>query len=468
MEVIVIMYVILATVIGSLAKRKNRNSWAWGVIGAFFWSISLIVLCFLDFLCPNCKKPMTNQEWKDKKCPRCGWSESEYSLDENPIVQERLEDELEHQKKTFLVLTILTFAGISLGGLVAYISYKINSTTPSIPTQLDTSQNDTTLFSDLESDDIFPNESLQGQSGLTFKEPTSKESTSKENHSNLNLPELSKPEYVRPYLADNGVPFPLTSSYIDRYPIQMTDGYSNVIVDNSRNNSDVFAKLFTLDIDSPGAVRVFFIRAGEKFKIENINPGNYDIRYLDLDSGAIVRTDPFNLSEVKTFEAVEFSEISLTLYTVSDGNMQVYPISENDFNSIAYISNETNQERSPTVPILNPQLQTPEQIDDFSEDLTNSPNSVPLNSDQIFPVDSCGELNMGQKIWYPVYVNYSEINFEKVRNLYCKDAIRKYREDIGLHSIQVASFTDRQSAIDFANFMKQEMGSGEVGTSIHE
>ncbi|MBF2073100.1 MAG: J domain-containing protein [Synechococcales cyanobacterium C42_A2020_086] len=144
-------------------------------------------------------------------------------------------------------------------------------------------------------------------------------------------PPRPKPEYVRPTTADNGVPFPSASSYIDGYPIQRTDGYSNVIVDNSQNDSDVFVKLFILDTNPPAPVRVFFIRAREKFKVENIKAGNYDVRYRDLDSGALARTDPFNLREVQTLRGIKFSEVTLTLYKVYGGNMRTYPISENEF-----------------------------------------------------------------------------------------------------------------------------------------
>lgn len=145
-------------------------------------------------------------------------------------------------------------------------------------------------------------------------------------------PSLSpKPEYVRPIAADNGVPFPAISGYIDGYPVRLTDGYSTVTVDNSQNDSDVFVKLFTLGTNPPAPVRVFFIRASEKFTIENIKAGNYDVRYRDLDSGALARTDQFNLEEVETVGGIQFSKITLTLYKVHGGNMQTHTISENEF-----------------------------------------------------------------------------------------------------------------------------------------
>ncbi len=145
-------------------------------------------------------------------------------------------------------------------------------------------------------------------------------------------PSLSpKPEYVRPTTADNGVPFPAISSYIDGYPVRLTDGYSTVTVDNSQNDSDVFVKLFTLDTNPPEPARIFFIRARETFAVENVKAGNYDVRYRDLDSGGFSRTDQFNLKEIETVGGIQFSKITLTLYKVRGGNMQTHAISENEF-----------------------------------------------------------------------------------------------------------------------------------------
>lgn len=367
---------------------------------------------------------------------------------------------------------------------VAYYPTETSQSSPTVPsTQLHTSN--TSSPSKLLS--LPPTLSLQSPPAPNVADAPSAPNSP----SPPNLPSPPKPIYIRPSVADNGSRFPHTSNYIDGYPIKLTDGYSNVIVDNSQNESDVFVKLFSLNTSSPEAVRVFFIRSGDKFTVENVNVGNYDIRYRDLDSGAIVRTDPFDLSEVKTLQGVKSTEITLTLYEVYGGNMEVYPIAENDFGSTADIPNQTNQARAPiqpsTLPLLNPNPQPPKteniypntfHVDTSSENPVTSSTYVqlPLPGGQTsslltnnnFPMNSCGELNTGQKTWYPVYVNYSEANLAKVQSLYCKDAMRKYREDIGLHSIQMASFADRQSAIDFADFMKQKMGSGEVGTSVRE
>ena len=59
--------------------------------------------------------------------------------------------------------------------------------------------------------------------------------------------------------------------------------------------------------------------------------GNYDIRYRDLNSGGVFRTDRFNLQEVQTVGGVQFSKITLSLYKIRGGNMKTHSISENEF-----------------------------------------------------------------------------------------------------------------------------------------
>lgn len=143
-------------------------------------------------------------------------------------------------------------------------------------------------------------------------------------------PSLS-PSYVRPLTIYNGLPFPSTSGYISGYPQEFTDGNSSITIDNSNNDSDVFVKLFSLNTASSAPIRVFFIRAYDSFILENVSAGDYELRYRDLDSGALSRTDSFTLEEFKTTEGIQFSKLTLTLYKVSGGNMQIHTISEEEF-----------------------------------------------------------------------------------------------------------------------------------------
>ncbi len=147
---------------------------------------------------------------------------------------------------------------------------------------------------------------------------------------NLNQNPLTVAKYVRPKTADNGSPFPKTSGYVKGYPIQFKNGLSSVTVDNSRNSSDIFVKLYAVDATPPQAVRIFFIRGGKKFTALKINPGNYDIRYRDLNSGSLLRTDGFNLEEFKELDGrTKFTRYTLILKKV--GKVKTHPISETEF-----------------------------------------------------------------------------------------------------------------------------------------
>lgn len=70
-------YGLSALVLGWLAARKNRDRWAWGLIGGFFCVPCLIALACLPYLCPKCKRPLTNGEWERRECPTCGGPSAE-------------------------------------------------------------------------------------------------------------------------------------------------------------------------------------------------------------------------------------------------------------------------------------------------------------------------------------------------------------------------------------------------------
>ncbi len=129
---------------------------------------------------------------------------------------------------------------------------------------------------------------------------------------------------------ENGMPFPAVTSYMPGYPQLETDGRAHVTVDNSQNNSDVFVKLYSLT-EPPKPIRTFFIKAGDRFTTEGVRPGFYDVRYQDLSSGALVKTDYFELREINNGTSIQWVNMTVTLYTVADGNMKTHPISKSDF-----------------------------------------------------------------------------------------------------------------------------------------
>lgn len=139
------------------------------------------------------------------------------------------------------------------------------------------------------------------------------------------------PAPVRPDTAPNGQPWPTVAGYVKGYQKLHTNGLSTVTVDNSRNDSDVFVKLVSLDGAQAYPVRQFFIPAFGSFTLKNVTAGAYDVRYRDLDTGGLSRSEAITLTEVHTDEGAEFSNFTMTLYKVRNGNMQTYRLSEAEF-----------------------------------------------------------------------------------------------------------------------------------------
>lgn len=141
----------------------------------------------------------------------------------------------------------------------------------------------------------------------------------------------ARPAYVRPTMAPNGQPWPTKAAYVKGYERLHVDGLSTVTVDNSKNDSDVFVKLVSLDGSEAYPVRTFFIPAYGNFTTNKVTAGSYDIRYRDLDSGWLSRSESFELKEIPTKDGTQFSNMTMTLYKVKNGNMQSYALSEAEF-----------------------------------------------------------------------------------------------------------------------------------------
>lgn len=121
------------------------------------------------------------------------------------------------------------------------------------------------------------------------------------------------PVPARPATAPNGQPWPEKSGYVEGYAPLATDGYSEVTVDNSHLTTDMFVKLYALDATGATPVRVCLVKAGDQFTLKNIRPGRYDVRYQDLDTGAIFKSEPLELSEAVQGNNVQSSQITFTL-----------------------------------------------------------------------------------------------------------------------------------------------------------
>lgn len=129
--------------------------------------------------------------------------------------------------------------------------------------------------------------------------------------------------------APNGNAWPLNSAYVA--PITKTNGHSSITVDNSKGQSNIYIKLSLPSEGKAPGIREAYIPAGSTFKMNKIEPGTYVIKYKDIKTGCNSKSDPFNVEENRTYQGVEFSEITLTIYTIYNGNMNFERLPENAF-----------------------------------------------------------------------------------------------------------------------------------------
>ena len=65
--------------------------------------------------------------------------------------------------------------------------------------------------------------------------------------------------------------------------------------------------------------------------LKNVNPGTYDIRYKDLKAGRYYRTENFEIEEQVLASEHRYSKLTMTLFKVPNGNMEIHEISPIEF-----------------------------------------------------------------------------------------------------------------------------------------
>jgi hypothetical protein len=109
---------------------------------------------------------------------------------------------------------------------------------------------------------------------------------------------LTVEEFLSSQAVPSVEPRPEQSGYITGSRRLGFGGHSRVTIDNVHGGSDVLLKLVDIGGESRRTVRTIFLRAGDKFTIESVRAGTYDIRYRDLDSGRLSKSQPFTLHEL--------------------------------------------------------------------------------------------------------------------------------------------------------------------------
>ena len=91
------------------------------------------------------------------------------------------------------------------------------------------------------------------------------------------------------------------------------------------------AKLVYLDGPARLVARVFLVPGRERFILSELTAGSYDLRYRDLTSGALSRSERLSFEETVSDDGIRFTEMRVTLYKVRGGNMKTFALGEDDF-----------------------------------------------------------------------------------------------------------------------------------------
>jgi hypothetical protein len=99
-------------------------------------------------------------------------------------------------------------------------------------------------------------------------------------------------------------------------------GLSTFTVDNKSGSADAIARIY-LNGDKP-AVRQIYIKIGERFTAKDLAPGRYVLRYRFIGSSDTYEAEKiFALEETTDSQGINYSKVSVTLFTVTNGNMKV-------------------------------------------------------------------------------------------------------------------------------------------------
>jgi TPR repeat protein len=120
------------------------------------------------------------------------------------------------------------------------------------------------------------------------------------------------------------------TGYVPGEPRAAAGGLSVFTVDNAQGSGDAIARLY-LEGRKP-AVRSFFVKHGEKFTASGLRAGSYVMRYRYMGSEDTYEADRvFALTEEKTDRGTRYSRITVTLYKVTDGNLQTKKVPPEQF-----------------------------------------------------------------------------------------------------------------------------------------
>ena len=120
------------------------------------------------------------------------------------------------------------------------------------------------------------------------------------------------------------------TGYLNGTPAYIPAGLSNFTVDNKSGDADAIARIY-LNGDKP-AIRQIYIKVGENFTAKALAPGNYVLRYRFIGSKNTFEADRlFPLQETVTDAGTSYSNVTVTLFKVANGNMKVKQVADSLF-----------------------------------------------------------------------------------------------------------------------------------------
>jgi hypothetical protein len=112
------------------------------------------------------------------------------------------------------------------------------------------------------------------------------------------------------------------TGYLNGSPAPVVAGLSTFTVDNKSGSADAVARIY-LNGDK-SANRQIYIKTGEKFTAKDLAPGRYVLRYRFIGSSDTYEAEKiFTLEETTDSQGISYSNVSVTLFTVTNGNMKV-------------------------------------------------------------------------------------------------------------------------------------------------
>jgi len=105
--------------------------------------------------------------------------------------------------------------------------------------------------------------------------------------------QLPPREWTRPLRAPNGMSWPRSSGYLPGYWVGRQAGTASLTIDAARHPADALVRLYDVSGGREVAIRTAFVVGGGHFTLAGLEAGTYELRYRDLDSGALTRSQRF-------------------------------------------------------------------------------------------------------------------------------------------------------------------------------